>query len=117
MDDRTLIERAAKAAGKHAVEWVEPGQINDKGGFVQFLGLGRVETWHPLADDADIARLEAVIGLDTFWNKDYVEVYCPEKDPFGLALVHEMYAAHNGDKQKARRYASTRAAASLAMGE
>lgn len=113
MDDRTLIERAAKAAGKHTVEWVEPGQINDKGGFVQFLGLGGLETWNPLTDDGDIARLEAACSIDIDWRP--LGVFASGRS---LELViFERYAAHNGDKQKARRYASTRAAASLAMGE
>lgn len=54
---REDFAHAARAVGKHSVEWAEPGQINDKGGLVQYVGLGRVETWNPPDDDGDALRL------------------------------------------------------------
>lgn len=56
---REDFKLAARAAGKHSVEWADPGQINDKGGLVQYIGLGRVETWNPRDDDGDSLRLSA----------------------------------------------------------
>jgi hypothetical protein len=57
MTDRELLEKAAKAAGKRANEWVSPGKIDAAGGFIQFIGLGRIAVWNPLADDGDALRL------------------------------------------------------------
>lgn len=62
--ERELLALAAKAAGKHAVEWVEPGAINAKGGFVQFIGFGQVATWNPRDDDGDALRLAGLLGMN-----------------------------------------------------
>lgn len=103
MDDRTLIERAAKAAGMIPAEFA---------GNASYMA-GVLDRWNPLTDDGDIARLEAACRIDIAWRP--LGVFASSRS---LELdIFERYAAHNGDKQKARRYASTRAAASLAMGE
>lgn len=63
---REDFEHAARAAGKHSQAWADPGQINDKGGLVQFIGLGRVETWNPRDDDGDALRLAVKLDISVF---------------------------------------------------
>lgn len=117
MDDRTLIERAAKAAG-YVLRW-NADWMGGRGCYQRQV-LNKPDPiisdwlpWSPLTDDADIARLEADCEIDVGWTAIGV---CSLNRQAGDAFF-ERYADHNGDKQKARRYASTRAAASLAMGE
>jgi hypothetical protein len=59
--------------------------------------------WNPITDDADCAQLEMICELDLDWRRDLVRS--------GGCL--EFYSDHDGDKQAARRLASTRAAASI----
>ena len=67
--------------------------------------------WNPLTDDGDVARLEAVCEIDVLWCIDYVSSI--PQDSRGRS--RESFADHGGDKQKARRYASTRAAAAIGV--
>lgn len=104
MKERELLERAAKAAGVVLIDRAmgTKGYIIDGGKY-----------WSPLADDGDIARLEAACEIDVSWRADHVHACAITKD--GAAIdAHEYFERHGGDKHKARRYASTRAAASLA---
>lgn len=109
MDDRTLIERAAKAAGLKEHGWM--------GGTYCHVVDNQFVFWRPLTDDGDNARLEADCEIEIEWCR--LGVIAKKQTPSALndVNVRVLYADHNGDKQKARRYASTRAAASLAMGE
>lgn len=108
MDDRTLIERAAKAAG-YELTW-KTGYC--KGGPYAGAFINKRQPWRPLDDDGDIARLEADCEINVRWMALGVSAANRGCD----LEAFERYAAHNGDKQKARRYASTRAAASLCQG-
>lgn len=103
MDDRTLLERAAKAAAAAGVPIIQseagPQMLQRKTADAEFYRL-----WAPLTDDGDEARLEAALGLDVVWASDHVMVGDYEC---------ESYSSHNGDKQKARRRAGVRAAAEI----
>lgn len=104
--DRELLEAAAQAAG------IEFEPHNDKPGRA-FFGLwlklkgepyeGQRRRFNSLTDDGDCARLESALMIDVRWWPDDVTA----------GVISEMYADHDFDKQKARRYATTRAAAQI----
>jgi hypothetical protein len=103
MTDKELLELAAKAAcltGK--VWWDEDGYGYPDGS----------NHWNPLTDDADCFRLETAFGLNVTWHV-YADSASQTRDAVQAGNAIEKYAAHNGDKYKARRYASTRAAAEI----
>jgi hypothetical protein len=62
-DDRTLLERAAKAAGID-LEWFEVGEGDpdcDAGWYCQIAGTHRL--WNPRDDDGDAFRLQVKLKL------------------------------------------------------
>lgn len=63
--------------------------------------------WNPFHDDGDCARLEAACDLGLYWFEDRVF------SGAGLPGCTALFAEHNGDKNAARRYASTQAAAQI----
>jgi len=87
MDDRELLERAAKAAGL----WDARNNCMDI-------------PWNPLADDGEAMRLAVKLRLDIEWT-DEDTVFCNG--------VHQLTEWHNGDANAATRRAVVRAAASL----
>lgn len=110
MDERTMLELAARAAGIDA-EWkrwpsTSNGSFYVLNGAVANPGGPCYDPWNPLTDDGDCARLEAACGINVTWYAEYVVV-----DRAPLCALREHFALHGGDKNKARRYASTRAAA------
>ena len=107
MDDKTLLERAARAAG-----YVVDGYVDDMivhpskekaGGLVIRNEQGGHSLFNALTDDGDEARLEGALCFNVTWGMASVIV----------DLSTERYNDHNGDKQKARRYAGVRAAAAI----
>lgn len=107
MDDRTLLERAAKAAGVEVYESTD-GTIQNRPILV-FSAGGRMGTmpyevqWNPLLEDAQEARLEGALCFNVSWGMASVTV----------DSATERYSDHGGDKQKARRRAGVRAAAAM----
>jgi hypothetical protein len=107
IEDRELLELAAKAGGYRVGRCRElPHQclvlVNDKG---EPTNPG----WNSLIDDGDCARLEAELSLDVVWGTDGVLVVFRG----GASSAREKYNHHDGDRQAARRRASTRAAAEI----
>lgn len=100
MTDKETLILAAKAFGVDVLN-VELPQYDDVRGFWTRQGW-----WNPLTNNDDCFRLETARELTIKWRKDCIESNNPEGWTF-----REFYADHNGDKDKARRYASTRAAA------
>ena len=108
--DRELWELAAKALGwtladtdkgtKNAL-WKWPdGSLHPR------------ELWNPLTDDGDCARMESACGIDIAWYMDEIVTSSVKgRHPCG-----ELVSDHNGDKNAARRLASTRAAAQIGEG-
>lgn len=99
--NRELLELAAKAAGipgKYmALESDFAGKSQE--GISEHYAY---KWWNPLTDNGDCARLESICGINLQW--------------FSVAVVAgshfaEFFKDHNGDKNAARRRASTRAAA------
>ena len=102
MDDKTLLERAARAAGLKPDE----AMWHPRAGFVWVKRVDGIRTenaWNPLHDDGDEARLEGALCFNVTWGMASVTV----------DMSTERYNDHNGDKQKARRYAGVRAAAAI----
>jgi hypothetical protein len=54
MNDKEMLELAAKAAGVHA-------------GFINEYGGGKTFCWNPLNDDGDAARLAIDLQLSILW--------------------------------------------------
>lgn len=103
MNDRELLELAAKAVGPE-IEWDGDGWVITS----KFKGhLTNYEAWNPRTDDGDGARMEAILGIHTTWHSD--GVVCGKK----WAGSTEIFDDHGGDKQSARRLASLRVAAEI----
>jgi len=105
--DRTLLEKAARAAG---YEFVRHSECGDG-----VLLAGIQDAWRPLVDDGDVLRLAVKLNLAIFPNdypkadKPYVLVEA--SDP-GQSPTHAS-EFHGDDQMAATRRAIVRAAASL----
>lgn len=111
MDDRSLLERAAKAAGIEL--WHEDVFTT---GLTRKVSPNGVLSWNPLTDDGDALRLAVQLRLDVLSGVGCVEVcHCPGTldDPFGETLAVE----YGADLFAATRRAIVRAAAAAAMPE
>lgn len=104
MNDREMLELAAKAAGSR-LQWRDMCGGYERVFRVPLLGG---KPWNPFTDDGDEARLEAVLGLNVLWGSRTVTVGRKHFGPF-----EERYQEHGGDKQAARRRAGVRAAAEI----
>lgn len=115
--DKELLMLAAKAAGLPALDfddelgfvgfWIDPPSSMPEEGPLFMI-------WNPLTDDGDCARLESTCDIDVRWCGGDVRTSVRTADEWPW-LTTERFADYGGDKNKARRYASTRAAAQLAQ--
>jgi len=110
MDDRELLERAAKAAGIN-LEWHrnKRTQRDDP-----HRGTANsIEPWNPLTDDGDALRLMAKLHMELYYTSAYVVVRAaiklnPDELPF------EMFDGDSvDDLYTATRRAIVRAAAEI----
>lgn len=103
MEDKELLELAAKAAGLvgsyYKNETSEGVYCNDEND----CGYG----WNPLNDDGDCARMEAALGIDVDWAED--GVIARNRDN----RVGVLFEDHNNDRNAARRAASLRVAVEI----
>lgn len=103
MDDREMLELAAKAAG----------QERSAAGDLWSNARGRL--WNPLTDDGDALRLAATLKLDIEWRNDgRVEAYlnvANNKDDLRFSACIE--STRDGDNNAAVRRAIVRAAAEI----
>ena len=105
--DRELLELAAKAAGISNLRGA------DSTHHCYYLRYDETPVrWNPLTDDGDCARLEATLSLNVSWYPAMVLVGTEISTPASPACA-EYFDQHNGDKNAARRRASTRAAADI----
>ena len=101
MDDRELLERAAKAAG---ADWV----VEEDGRFEVLSEIGGVSGyWNPLTDDGDALRLAVKLGLEL----DFDDGSTTANDRHLLVYAHEFHA---GQAMERTRRAIVRAAAAMA---
>ena len=110
MNDRELLELAAKAAGYEKIEY------NDLKGSMLDIRYGRDEAiwngedyWNPLVDDCEALRLAVKLGMDVFGDEDYR--YAEGVRP--RSLVQEPCGS---DPYAATRRAIVRAAAEIGKG-
>ncbi len=114
MDDRTLLELAAKAAGIELVAPVERFIVQfeerHKGGFIVRNSQGGDSAWNPLRDDGDALRLAVKLRIQITpgtYNKDQFSAF---RAAGGEA--HEFWSTLQ-DENAATRRAITRAAAAI----
>lgn len=112
MDDRELLERAARAAGING-QWAAPGELGEiegsPWGLVTFLGFDRIKVWNPLTDDGDALRLAVKLEFElTPLIGGYGVGHHTETSFVGLAREHS-----KEDPLAATRRAIVRAAAEL----
>lgn len=101
MDDRTMLEMAARAAGYVVVRESDDGNA--------LLLEGVQESWNPLTDDGDALRLSAKLAIDImhrFVGGQRVEALAP-----GGRVIVEYCDAET--RQSATRTAIVRAAAAI----
>lgn len=105
MDDRTLLEQAAKAAG-----------IDHPGGAHSLYNDGRLwdcnglRWWNPLTDDGDALRLSVDLGLNVFHAAGCAYAMPSEDDGSNEQRVSYVDA---GGKYQATRITIARAAAEI----
>ena len=105
MDDRTMLELAAKAAGYEYAR---------HGGYIVVDGIPR--NWNPLTDDGDALRLAVKIG---FSDEEGVSIFLADKEDPTVVVrkggkAGAMELAGN-DPYAATRRAFTRAAAEIQL--
>jgi hypothetical protein len=115
MNDRELLELAAKAVGRTILQ--DPhGRFRDcTGAHHSAMNIFSFPLWNPLTDDGDALRLAVKLRLQVApgngMYEDMVEAYVNSsvlgRYPAGSA------EKHNGDPQAATRRAITRAAAEI----
>lgn len=110
MNDRTLLELAAKAAGM--VGWRYSGGM----GMLKMIDPSRAEdtgsigpNWNPLTDDADALRLAVVVQLDIHFYHERASVWWPDN-------TDSYDEEYNDDPCAATRRAIVRAAAEIGKG-
>jgi hypothetical protein len=100
MEDRELLELAAKAAGMGSVLYVPMSR--DKGDFmVEEFDGGPLKPWNPLSDDGDALRLAVKLDLT---------ICRPGSHPAALVRTDDAQAYYNAD---CARRAIVRAAAEI----
>lgn len=113
MNDRELLELAAKAAGLQ----VKPRTqlVNDSDGVIAiYVRNGwndRYQKWGPLEDDGDTLRLAVKLGLHIMQHISYVSVL----QPYGNAHMARTFftESYHDDPYAATRRAIVRAAAEI----
>lgn len=70
MDDRQLLEAAARAAG---IELADQPFLHTRKQAGALTAEGRI--WNPLTDDGDALRLASALGIDVEFGNDKVEVH------------------------------------------
>lgn len=110
MDDREMLELAAKAMGIKLSRWNSDNQAyrldRDDGGW-----------WNPLKDDGDCARLEAALSIDITWFDNRVEATCYTEQANFKVIDAAAHYEDFPDKQSARRHASVQVAAEIGKQE
>jgi len=123
MNDREMLERAAKAAGIR-LEWADYGDGVFRAPQHAAREAGRI-WWNPLADDGDALRLAVKLGLQVTQYPIYempkhsvvVRPGIWNSDANMADDRHSAVEAYDGDPYAATRRAITRAAASLGAGD
>lgn len=113
MNDRELLELAAKAAG-YSVRWHDNWKCfvhTEAHNITQPPTIaGNRHVWTPLDDDGDALRLAAQLRLDVTFYNGFQEVHAEASNGDGLNPAEEKYGA---SVAAATRRAIVRAAANI----
>ena len=113
MNDREMLEYAAKAAGIDGV-WQDWDGMDIRYGFSQSIYSKDEGYWNPLDDDGDAFRLAVKLNLsvkyDTLSDGSIVQVAAPWHESFSDNWWNEWL---DDDSKNATRRAITRAAAEI----
>jgi hypothetical protein len=107
MNDRELLEMAAKAAGVVQCR-TDSGEI--------FYHSGRDHPWDPLTDDGDALRLAVSLGLIIdvrYGDKPGANTVCVNYWPKGSTAPYLSVSEYSEDQLTATRRAIVRAAAEI----
>jgi hypothetical protein len=110
MNDRELLEAAAKAAGRKILQ--DPhGRFRDcTGAHHSAMNIFSFPLWNPLADDGDALRLAVKLNIGVmsaeYTGRTCAWLYCKSRDG-------EFFEPHGTDVYAATRRAITRAAAEI----
>lgn len=110
MNDRELLELAAKAAGHKIGNWIEAQGF--KSGFATDA---QVEVWNPLTDDGDALRLAVKLQLTIENDHLNSDSCCVSNRDDGVSIEESSGLA--GDSISATDYATTRRAIVRAAAE
>lgn len=114
MNDRGLLERAAKAAGYTPIRWTAGGEWPEG-----LLLEGVQQPWNPLASDGDAMRLAVKLSMRVYVYVGHGEDYTiAAVGKNGKILAWSAFASeqHGADAAAATRRAIVRCAASY-LGE
>jgi hypothetical protein len=106
MDDRELLELAAKAAGIEVRP--HPNRALSK----TLLFIGSNGNWNPLTDDGDALRLAFALGMSVDTGACMIDYAVPDADDEELETLETLEFEHGGDIANLRR-AIVRAAAEI----
>jgi hypothetical protein len=109
MNDKKLLEFAAKAAGYPRTKWDEHGWFYVCGLEGEWLGPSDFELWNPLTDDGDALRLAVKLKIDVCFDFDRVDAVYEDE----LYVAEYFYKNPPTDKNAATRRAIVRAAAEI----
>lgn len=118
MDDRKLLELAAKAAGMHKLtEWSDGIWDHDSPHYgypaLHEAGPGGAcGSWNPLTDDGDALRLAFALGMSVDAGACMIDYAVPDADDEELETLETLEFEHGGDIANLRR-AIVRAAAEI----
>lgn len=101
MNDREMLELAAKAAGIRLGEFWTP-----------FLGRHHAQAWNPLTDDGDALRLAVKLGMEVYIDTHPEGCECTEVKTFA-PHPDWIIINHEGNPSAATRHAIVRAAAAI----
>lgn len=105
MDDKELLELAAKAAGIENLYWSKDGEkLFRRDGGIQ-------KPWNPLTNDGDALRLAVKLHINmSFFERD---ITCHIS---GIGMENCPFEQHGNDPYAATRRAIVRAAAEIGKG-
>lgn len=112
MDDRELLELAAKAGGID-LHWNDAGE---SGYYENWRGMPQWMPWNPLADDGDALRLAVDVGMNLALVSGHFSVAAAHFNDKGVP-TSEVVEPHNSDPYAATRRAIVRAAAAIAQAD
>jgi len=88
MNDRELLELAAKAAQISLIDWGE-NWAEFGPGYRYEDADGMRQAWNPLTDDGDALRLAVKLGICVVFMEDHDSV-CAEHSKHGVMIIEAM---------------------------